>query len=158
MEEVVMRRMFLMLGLTVGIAATADAQTTGVPIAPLPFTMPGTTVGQARPIVQPVGTRLPQAAPQAGTPISGLATQKPNGLAPGAGGSERPQGTPIDMKNVIAPYPGMPKETTYWQRLEERWFLLFESNMPAVRPNYTPGIARRNKERKDERMVRKWWE
>lgn len=134
------------------LSAQASAQVA----APLPFTMPGKTVSSAKPIVQPVGTKQPAAAPQAGTPITGLATQQP--LGQGAGGYEKPQGKEIDMKNVIAPYPGMPVETTFWQRLEERWFSLFESDMPAVRPNYTPGIARRNKERKDERMVRKWWE
>jgi len=144
------------LGLIAVVVGTAGAQAqTGVPAAPAPFSMPGQTVGTARPILTPVGTRLPAAAPQAGTPITGLATQQP--IGPGTG-FEKPQGREIDMKNVVAPYPGMPVESTFWQQLEDRWFALFESDMPAVRPNYTPGIARRNKERKDERMMRKWWE
>ncbi len=122
--------------------------------------MPGQTVGTnvARPILKPVGTRLPAAAPQAGTPISGLATQTPGLVGPGApGAGQLPQGTPLDLKNVVAPYPNMPKESTYWEKLEQRWFALFQSDTPAVRPNYTPGIARRNKERheKAEEMRRR---
>jgi len=115
--------------------------------------MPGQTVGTAvaRPIVKPVGTRLPAAAPAAGTPVTGLATQTPGLVGPGApGAGQQPQGTPLDLKNVVAPYPNMPKESTYWEKFEQRWFALFQSDAPAVRPNYTPGIARRNKDRRDK--------
>lgn len=150
-----MRRIALALGLAViGGAAIAQEPVAG---APNPFSMPGQTVGSpsvAKPILKPVGNRLPGAVPQAGTPISGLATAKPGAIGPGAMGAERPQGTPIDLKNVVAPYPGMPKEQTFWTKLEDRWFALFESDTPAVRPNYTPGIGRRNKERREERMKR----
>ena len=131
------------------LAAVAASQGVGV----AQTSMPGQTVGTpaARPILQPVGTRLPAAAPQAGTPITGLATQQPGVVGPGApGAGQQPQGTPLDLKNVVAPYPNMPKESTYWQKLEQRWFALFESDMPAVRPSYTPGIARRNKERREK--------
>ncbi len=132
-------------------ALTAVAATQGFGLAQA--SMPGQTVGTpaARPVLQPVGTRLPAAAPQAGTPITGLATQQPGVVGPGApGAGQQPQGTPLDLKNVVAPYPNMPKESTYWQKLEQRWFALFESDTPAVRPSYTPGIARRNKERREK--------
>ena len=132
------------------MALTAVAFAHGVGFAQLG--MPGQTVGSpaARPILQPVGARLPAAAPQAGTPITGLATQQPGLVGPGApGAGQQPQGTPLDLKNVVAPYPNMPKESTFWENLERRWFLLFESDAPAVRPNFTPGIGRRNKDRRE---------
>ena len=138
-----------MTRLLVALAAVAAGQ--GVGFAQV--SMPGQTVGTpaAQPILKPVGTRLPAAAPQVGTPITGLATQQPGLVGPGApGAGQQPQGTPLDLKNVVAPYPNMPKESTYWQKLEQRWFLLFESDAPAVRPSYTPGIARRNKERREK--------
>jgi len=132
------------------VALTAVTLVQGVGSAQLG--MPGQTVSTpaAQPILKPVGTRLPAAAPQAGTPITGLATQQPGVVGPGApGAGQQPQGTPIDLKNVVAPYPNMPKESTYWQKLEQRWFALFESDAPAVRPAYTPGIARRNRDRRE---------
>jgi hypothetical protein len=127
--------------------------------APAVTTMPGTTVGSysAKPILKPAGERVGTATPQAGTPITGLSSAKSGAIGPGALGGEKPQGKEIDMKNVIAPYPNMPKEATYWEKLEERWFALFESDTPAVRQNYTPGIARRNKQRAAERK-KMWWE
>ena len=131
------------------LAAVALGQSVGFAQA----SMPGQTVGTpaARPVLKPVGTRLPAAAPQAGTPITGLATQQPGVVGPGApGAGQQPQGTPLDLKNVVAPYPNMPKESTYWEKFEQRWFALFQSDAPAVRPNYTPGIARRNKDRRDK--------
>jgi len=141
-----------------GLWAGVGAVRAQVPAAPVPLAMPGQVVGRSQPIVRPVGTPLPSAAPQAGTPITGLSNPPPNAIGPGGSGAARPPGTPIDLSNVIAPYPGMTKELTFWERLEERWFKLFESDAPAVRPAYTPGIARRNQDRKKERMERKWWE
>ena len=65
----------------------------------------------------------------------------------------KPDGKPIEIKNVVAPYPGMPKpESNFWEKVEARWFALFESDRPAVRPsNWTPGLSRRNRERKEEK-------
>ena len=131
------------------------AASAAVPLlAPAQAAMPGQQVGSssmAKPIVQPVGTRLPAAAPQAGTPITGLATQTPGTVGPGNKSmNQQPPGTPLDLKNVVAPYPNMPKESSFWDKLEQRWFQLFESDAPAVRPNYTPGIARRNRDRRDK--------
>ncbi len=145
-----------MTRLLVALAAVAVGQDVGF----AQVSMPGQTVGTpaASPILKPVGTRLPAAAPQAGTPITGLATQQPGLVGPGApGAGQQPQGTPLDLKNVVAPYPNMPKESSYWQKLEQRWFALFESDTPAVRPTYTPGIPRRNRDRREaaEQMRRR---
>ena len=69
------------------VALTAVALVQGVGSAQLG--MPGQTVSTpaAQPILKPVGTRLPAAAPQAGTPITGLATQQPGVVGPGAPGA-----------------------------------------------------------------------
>ena len=110
--------------------------------------MPGTPVG--RPLVQPVGTRLPQAVPSVGEKVG----TGPGGFpGPADPLGPKPDGKPIELKNVVAPYPGMPKpEANFWQKLEARWFALFESDRPAVRAStYTPGIGRRNRERKEEK-------
>ncbi len=95
----------------------------------------------------PIGTRQLPVGSQVGTGPNGI----PSALSPFG---QTPTGAPFDLKNVIAPYPGMPKPPpSFWDRLEERWMKLFESDTPAVRPiQWVPGIARRNKERKDERM------
>ncbi|MGL6075035.1 MAG: hypothetical protein ACRC8S_12820 [Fimbriiglobus sp.] len=152
-----MRGWLAVAGISVTLASQGLAQT---PAPAAPVSMPGTTVGSsmAKPILTPVGSRLPSAAPQVGTPISGLASSKPGAIGPGANGATQPQGKPIDMKNVVAPYPNMPKESTFWEKLEERWFAMFESDTPAVRPNYTPGIGRRNRERAAERRRAGFWD
>ncbi len=110
--------------------------------------MPGTPVG--RPLVQPVGTRLPQAVPSVGEKVGTGPSGIPSGLDPIG---PKPDGKPFEIKNVVAPYPGMPKPPAdFWQKLEARWFALFESDRPAVKPtNWTPGLARRNRERKEEK-------
>jgi hypothetical protein len=125
-----------------GLAGGAAAQ------APATTSMPGTPVG--KPILQPVGTRLPQAVPNAGERVGTGPGGIPNPLDPLG---PKPDGTPIKMDNVVAPYPGMAKpEPTFWEKLEKRWFALFQSDRPAVRANtWTPGIGRRNRERKEER-------
>ena len=145
-----MRRYWMVACVGWGLCSPVGAQ--NVNVTPNPASMPGTTVGQMMPaskaVLKPVGNPLPKAAPQAGTPITGLATNKPNTITPGG---VQPQGVPIDLKNVIAPYPNMPKERTYWEQLESRWFDLFKSDAPAERTNWTPGLARRNRERTAER-------
>jgi hypothetical protein len=111
--------------------------------------MPGTPVG--RPLVTPVGSRLPQAVPGVGERVGTGPGGIPSGLDPLG---PRPDGTPIRIENVVAPYPGMPKpEATFWERLEARWFALFQSDRPAVRASntWTPGLSRRNRERREQR-------
>ena len=111
-------------------------------------TMPGTPVG--RPLVQPVGQRLPQAAPAAGQKVGTAPGGAPGQLDPLG---PKPDGKPIEIKNVVAPYPGMPKpEASFWERLEARWFALFQSDRPAAAPaNWTPGLGRRNRERREQK-------
>ncbi len=141
-----MRRLILAAAASAATVSTASAQ----------FGTPGQPVSTAvaRPILQPVGTRLPAAAPQVGTRIEGLATPTP--VTPGVPGmNPQPQGKPIDLTNVVAPYPGMTKQEDFFDRLERRWFALFESDMPAERPNYTPGIYRRNHDRREREQLRR---
>lgn len=135
------------------ITVPASAQTPQLNVAAQPFQMPGTTIGT--PLLRPVGTQIPRAAPQAGTPIGMIPGGTSPGLNPGANPPQRPPGVPIDLSNVIAPYPSMPNpEPSFWDELERRWMNLFASNEPARRMMYTPGIARRNQERRDLREGR----
>jgi hypothetical protein len=133
------------------LAAQQPPQTVSVP--PPTFQMPGTPIGT--PIVRPVGGEIPKAAPPAGAAVGTGAGGIPNPLDPR---SPQPPGQLIDLKNVIAPYPGMPEpEPSFWQKLEQRWFALFQSDQPAQRPTtWTPGIGRRNREREKER-AQMWW-
>ncbi len=119
-----------------GLAAGAQAQ------------MPGTPVGT--PLVQPVGSRLPQAVPSVGAKVGTGPGGIPGGLDPLG---PKPDGKAIELTNVVAPYPGQPKPTpNFWEKLEARWFALFESDRPAVKPsNWTPGLGRRNRDRKEAR-------
>ena len=112
--------------------------------------MPGTPVGT--PLVQPVGAKLPQAVSPVGTGPGGV----PSPLDPRA---PAPPGQVIDLKNVVAPYPGMPKPPpSIWEQLEQRWFALFQSDQPAQKPTtWTPGIGRRNRERDKARQQQEWW-
>lgn len=125
-------RRFYFLAVTVlaggPIAGTAAAQQ-----------MPGTPVGK----VVPVGFQQPLAA----TPLPRVGTS-PNGLGGIVG-----QTSPVDPKLVVAPYPtGLPgtEPKSFWDRQYDRWLSLFGLNAPAQQPpNWTPGLGRRNKDRRD---------
>jgi hypothetical protein len=150
-----MYRNWVAVALLLGAGATLSAQAPPPQIPGSvnnPFQMPGTPVG--KPIVSPVGSQINKAAQQVGTAVGTGPGGVPAPLDPRA---PKPAGQEVDLKNVIAPYPGMPKpEMNFWQKLEDRWFKLFESDQPAVRPpQWTPGIARRNREREKERMARR---
>ena len=150
-------RVMLTLMLLIGVAAAADAQTE---YGASPAMMPGLTVGTmpAGSGVVPVGVRIPKAVPQAGTPVAGgrlPGTIPPIGTGPA--GQAQPKGKLIDMSNVIAPYPNMPKELTFWEKLEERYFYWLIPPEPVMAPpNWTPGLGRRNRERREARE-RRWW-
>ncbi len=133
------------VGAAVVAGAALGQQGQPVVIPPSMPGMPGREVG--KPITMPIGSRLPTAGAPVGTGPNGI----PSALSPFGQQPNQPQ---FDLKNVIAPYPGMPKPPpSFWDKLEERWFKLFESDTPAVRPTpWVPGIARRNKEREKERM------
>ena len=105
-------------------------------------TMPGTTVGT--PSVQPVGSRLPAVGTKVGTPPTGY----PKGAATPFTGDGWPK---VDPKQVIAPYPTpQAAPDSFWDKLYKRWLTLFPDDK-APKPTYTPGIARRNRERAEER-------
>lgn len=109
--------------------------------------MPGTPVGRS--IVTPVGFTQPAAA----TPLPKVGTA-PNGLGGVVG-----QTSPVDPKLVVAPYPtGLPgtEPKSFWDRQYDRWRSLFGLEAPAQKtPNWTPGLAHRNKDRREAAMWRR---
>ena len=117
----------------------AAATLVGCPV--LAQQMPGTPVGRS--IVTPVGFTQPAAA----TPLPKVGTA-PNGLGGIVG-----QTSPVDPKLVVAPYPtGLPgtEPKSFWDRQYDRWRSLFGMDTPTQQPaNWTPGLGRRNKDRKD---------
>jgi len=136
-----------------GLAATplaAQTPPSTYTVAPTGAAMPGTPVGTA--MVAPAGSPIPKAVPAAGAKVGTGPTGIPNPLDPRA-----PQGQMVDLKNVVAPYPGMPSpEPSFWERLNQRWDALFGATPPVAQPtHWNPGIGRRNRERKEERMWRK---
>ena len=132
-----MRAILVCCGL-VGCAASAQAQ----------YVMPGgTPVGRA--VIEPVGTQQTQVGTQ--FPKIG----KPAGFYGPSGQftTEKPVQPVVDLKNVVAPYPGMPGEPKdFWDRLYDRSMKAMGINQPKiVQQNWTPGLARRNRERREER-------
>jgi len=148
-----MRRFVVGGLLACGVAGIASAQTPApVNVMPTPG-MPGLPVGKA--YTAPVGQQIPKAAPAVGSQVGTGATGIPGALDPR---SPMPAGQVIDLKNVVAPYPGMPKPAgNFWDRLTDRWFnFLLPDPPPATKPpNWTPGIGRRNRERAREEMMRR---
>ena len=114
------------------------AQATGDP------SMPGKPVGLAS--VQPVGTRLPSV----GTRLPSVGSKLPGyGDKPAATGTPNPfQGNypKVDPNLVVAPYPTEQKQDDFWDSLLKRWSMSFAGDKPPT-PQYTPGLARRNRER-----------
>ena len=134
-----------------GLAGPAAAQIPSTyTVTPPGTAMPGTPVGAA--MVAPAGTAIPKAVPAAGARVGTGPTGIPSLLDP-----RSPQGQKVDLKNVIAPYPGMPNPApSFWDQLSARWAALLGPTAPAAQPtNWTPGISRRNREREKERMWRR---
>jgi len=115
--------------------------------------MPGQFVG--KPLVTPVGTQLPKVGtqlPKVGSPPPGY-----GGLT---GSPYAPQKSTVDPKLVVAPYPtGMPGAPgtgpkSFWDSLADRWYGMLGLNAPAeTQRNWTPGLGRRTKERREAM----WW-
>lgn len=129
---------------TVGVLAvqaTADAQ---FPAAT------GTAVG--RPLLAPVGQAVPAAAPRAGQPI-GYAG--PDGRTID---TVRPPGKVVDLKNLAAPLtaplpPGLAAEQpkSAWEKLYDRWAVAIGLDKPKAQSStWTPGLARRARERREQ--------
>lgn len=151
-----MRRFAVSGLLACGLAGAVSAQTpTPAPLNVTPSTgMPGMAVGRPY-ALQQAGQQISRAAPAAGAQVGTGAGGIPGALDPR---SPMPPGQVIDLKNVVAPYPGQPNPAPgFWDRLTDRWFgfLLPDPPAPAKPPNWTPGIARRNKERSREQMMRR---
>ena len=138
-----MRRTFLAVTLVLGTATVATAQ------------MPGDIVGSA--MVKPVGTELPKVGkqiPRVGSSIPNLNQAKdfsdPFGLK---GYGIKQSELSINPSQSISPYPQGPvmPQSSIWDKLYGKWLGLFGSNDPAQRTNWTPGLARRNRERAEAR-------
>ena len=133
-----MRTFWIGCGLVV-CASTAQAQNA----------MPGgTPVGRST--IAPVGTQQPQVGtqfPKVGHPAGYMGLD-------GKFTTEKPQQQVVDPKAVVAPYPGMPgKEPDFWDRLYDRSLRAMGMDQPkVVQKNWTPGLARRNRERREESL------
>jgi hypothetical protein len=113
------------------------------------YAMPGKPVGLAS--VQPVGTRLPTVGttlPKVGSSLPGYgATPSIPATADNPFQGNFPK---VDPDLVVAPYPTETKQDDFWDELLKRWAVAFGGNKPPT-PQWTPGIARRNRERARER-------
>ncbi len=119
-----------------------------------PFPASGVPVG--KPVFGTVGQTAPAAAPKAGQSIGYVGPDgKPVSM-------ERPAGTVVDLKNLAAPLSAplspdlaalQPKSTL--EKLYDKWRLAIglDKQTTATTNNYTPGISRRNRERRS--MM--WW-
>ena len=146
-----MRRLMLAVGVACAAAGTAGAQASMT--AGGNAVMPGQSVGSGFSLPS-VGTQIPKAAPPAGNPI-GTALTRPYDPA-------RPldafKGTGIDPKSIVAPVTTMGSgEPNVLDRLYQKLGSVIGFVKPGepARQTYTPGIARRNKERMEQRMWRR---
>lgn len=136
-----------------------QAVTPTVPIGPGPVSqpsgvvMPGTNVGTTS--LKPVGSQFPNTLPKIGNPI---------GTAPGTQPFSSPASTlpggNFDPKSVVGPLPPStfaPKDETAWDKFVKRFgdSLGFIAPQPKS-PVWVPGLARRNRERAEERWYAQW--
>ena len=129
-------------------AAAASAQMS-------PFATSGVPVG--KPVFTTVGTNQPAVGTKPGQPIGYAgADGKPISM-------ERPPGQVVDLKNLAAPIsaplpPGLAdsQPKSIFESVYEKWRAaigLTKPTGPLAVNNYTPGLSRRNRER---RMLA-WW-
>lgn len=118
---------------------------------PSPYPMPGTIV--SRPSLAPVGTMFPKVGTKTGTPVGYTG---PDGQPVNPG--QRPAGQMINLNNLAAPLVApLPndltgaKPKTALEKLFDSWKSTFGFGPPATTPpsTFTPGIGRRNKDRKE---------
>lgn len=118
--------------------------------------MPGQTVGSSYNL-NPGGSTIPRAAPQAGTPIGNPLTRPYDPSRP----MDMFKGSGIDPKTVVTPlsaFPGLPTQNpSILDRLNSKLGSVVTYFRPSEppRPTYTPGISRRNRERAMERNWRR---
>lgn len=144
-----LRRALLSTALAALAVAGANAQNV---LSPFPAS--GVPVG--KPVFGAVGQTAPAAAPKAGQAIGYVG---PDGKPIS---TERPSGTVVDLKNLAAPLSAplspdltalQPKSTL--EKLYDKWRVTIGLDKPAsaTTNNYTPGLSRRNRERRS--MM--WW-
>ena len=138
------RRLILAAAFTAGFGTFGSAQSPSI------FSG-GTPVG--KPILQSVGTPIPKAAQDVGQKVG----TPPGGMSPSA---TQPK-VPFDLKNVVAPVdpaflpPALrPQQNeSLYDTAFKKWLDAFGLSKPPEQKNtYTPGIARRNRERAHERQ------
>ena len=148
-----MRRLLLAFGVACAAAGTASAQAQGSMTASGNALMPGQGVGTGFSLPG-VGTRQPQAAPNVGAPIGNALTRPYDPSKP----YDVFKGTGLDRNAVVAPVQAMGADNP---NLLDRFYVklgtVFGFKKPDLppQPNYTPGIARRNRERAEQRMWRR---
>lgn len=146
-----MRRLLLAVGVACATAGGASAQ--GSMTASGNALMPGQGVGTGFSLPG-VGTRQPQAVPSAGAPVGGLSSRPYDPSRP----YDVFKGTGLDAKSVVAPVQAMGSDQpNILDRLYQKMGSVFGFTKPSTpaKPNYTPGIARRNRERAEMRMWRR---
>ena len=100
---------------------------------------------------------IPSARIAAGGNPTAAAGKAPAGSTSSSiGNSQMTQNPGPDPNTVIAPYPTSPKseDKSFWDNLYARWAAIFTADSPAPVKTYTPGIARRNRERNQNRFRR----
>jgi hypothetical protein len=144
------------------LAAAADGQTPITPTMPTPPTPPavpspfaGVPVGT--PLLKPIGQQVGTAVPKSGTP---LGYHGPDGKPIN---TEKPPGQVIDLSNLAAPLtaplpPGLDaKPKSVFQQVYDKWRSALGLTKPATpgttTNNWTPGLARRNRERKQQQAM-----
>lgn len=111
-----------------------------------PFPASGVPVG--KPLLTSIGQNIPPVATKVGQQIGYL------GLDGKPVSTERPPGTPIDMRNLAAPLPaplaGDTDPKSVFDKLYDKWRQAIGLSKPTATANtYTPGLSRRNRERRN---------
>ncbi|MBL8866177.1 MAG: hypothetical protein KF873_12925 [Gemmataceae bacterium] len=117
---------------------------------------PGSGVPVGRPVFGTVGQTAPPAAPRAGQAIGYVGPDgKPVSM-------ERPAGQVVDLRNLAAPItaplaPGLTdsQPKSVFEKVYDKWrqAIGLDKQTTPTTNNYTPGLSRRNRERRS--MM--WW-
>lgn len=125
-----------------------------VPTAMAQFSTPGTQVGNGFNL----GSAGTKNNPNVGAPAG---NQVGNGIGGSIGASQ--DFSNIDPKQLAAPlpqFPGIGGSPTFWDRTKQKVLSIFgatNSTTPSgtvPKPNWVPGISRRNRDRHENRMFR----
>jgi hypothetical protein len=145
-----MIRRLLFAGLVLALGASGAAAQNVLS----PF--PGSGVPVGRPVFGTVGQTAPAAAPKAGQAIGYVGPDgKPISM-------ERPPGQVVDLRNLAAPItaplaPGLAdsQPKSVFEKVYDKWRQAIGLDKPTstTATNYTPGLSRRNRERRS--MM--WW-